>query len=263
MTDLTKTEPPDHLDWQTWVERWDRMQEHYVVRRSERFEIIIHTIGETQPSVTRVLDLGCGAGSLMLPLLEAFPDAQVFGVDFDPTMLWLARARLSRFGDRARIVLADLRDPSWRGTVPGSIDAAVSATALHWLSSAQLAALYRQLSQIIRPGGIFLNADHVGSDAPGIQSCWERRREGMRAEQGMDGRDDWDGFWNAYSEALGLDAQQIHQRVVGSWEAGVEEGLPLAWHLDTLRESGFAHVDCFWRRDCDAIYGGTRQEEKG
>lgn len=38
----------------------------------------------------------------------------------------------------------------------------------------------------------------------------------------------------------------------------VEEGLPLAWHLDTVREHGFAHVDCFWRSDRDAIYGGIR-----
>ena len=35
----------------------------------------------------------------------------------------------------------------------------------------------------------------------------------------------------------------------------VEEGLPLAWHLDTVREHGFAHVDCFWRSDCDAVFG--------
>ena len=38
--------------------------------------------------------------------------------------------------------------------------------------------------------------------------------------------------------------------------AGVEEGLPLAWHFDKLTESGFSSVDCFWRCDCDAIYGG-------
>jgi hypothetical protein len=35
-------------------------------------------------------------------------------------------------------------------------------------------------------------------------------------------------------------------------------GLPLAWHFDRLRESGFAQVDCLWRCDGDAIYGGIK-----
>jgi hypothetical protein len=26
---------PDNIQWQEWVERWDRMQERYLVRREE------------------------------------------------------------------------------------------------------------------------------------------------------------------------------------------------------------------------------------
>jgi hypothetical protein len=70
--------------------------------------------------------------------------------------------------------------------------------------------------------------------------------------------DDWDSFWTAYTAALGLDAAEADARVLGGWDGGVEEGLPLAWHLDALREAGFGAVDCFWRCDCDAIYGGFR-----
>jgi hypothetical protein len=64
--------------------------------------------------------------------------------------------------------------------------------------------------------------------------------------------DDWDGFWDAYLHALGA-----APRKAGGWEGGVEVGLPLAWHLDVLRACGFRAVDCFWRCDCDAIYGGV------
>ena len=128
---------------------------------------------------------------------------------------------------------------------------------------------HSRFCQILRPGGILLNADHVGSPSPEIQETWERHREEMRAREGTSSSDDWDGFWAAYTEALNLDAQEIHQRIVGGWEGGVEDGLPLAWHLDRLRESGFWAVDCFWRCNCDAIYGGIRcepsplQEEEG
>jgi SAM-dependent methyltransferase len=259
MTDRHDIRPPDDLDWQSWVDRWDRMQERYLVKRGERFEVIARLIGKTQDRVAKVVDLGCGTGSLMLDVLTAFPNTEVLGIDFDPTMLWLARARLERFGRRSHTELLDLREPSWLRAVPAPVDAVVSATALHWFSPAQLAGLYQQVAHILKPGGIFLNADHVGSDFQAIQREWERHRAQMREQEGTSQSDDWDGFWAAYSSALRLDVNEIHQRVIGGWEGGVEEGLPLPWHLDKLRENGFVHVDCFWRCDCDAIYGGIRK----
>ncbi len=250
---------PPSLDWQSWVDRWDRMQERYLVNRPERFEVISRLIRRTQQTVTKVVDLGCGTGSLMLGVLDVFPNAEVLGVDFDPSLLWLARARLERFGSRSRTELLDLRNPSWTHSITGPVDAVISATALHWLSPAQLASAYHGIAQILRSGGIFLNADHVGSDSPEVQREWECHRAEMLKQEGKDQSDDWEGFWAEYSKALKLDAREIHQRVIGGWEGGVEEGLPLSWHFDRLRENGFVHVDCFWRCDCDAIYGGIRK----
>ena len=258
MRNLTDIKPPDGLDWEYWVDAWDRMQERYLVKRAERGETIVGLLGETQPSAGTVLDLGCGTGSLTLEVLEALPEAGVTGFDFDPTILWLAEARLARFGDRFHLVLADMRDGFWTRHAPSSVDAVVSATALHWLQPEQLAALYRQIATLMRPGAIFLNADHVGSDCPEIQRGWESLREEARARQAEARSRDWDGFWSDYSKALGFDVRDMDRRVVGGFEDGIEEGLPLAWHLDRLRESGFASVDCFWRTDCDAIYGGIR-----
>lgn len=60
------------------------MQERYLVERAERFETIVRLIRETQHSLEAVLDLGCGTGSLMSSVLEAFPEASVTGIDFDP-----------------------------------------------------------------------------------------------------------------------------------------------------------------------------------
>lgn len=249
---------PESFDWQHWVNRWERMQERYLVGRAARFEIMTRLVRETQASVTRVVNLGCGPGSLMIQMLTSFPHAQVCGIDFDPTILVLARARLDQYGDRAQLILADLRDASWPQSIPAPVDAVVSATALHWLVPDQLARVYHQVAQILRPGGILLNADHVGSPSPEIQQAWVRHREELRAREDTSSGDDWDGFWKAYAEALNVDVQEAHQRIVGGWEGGVEDGLPLAWHLDRLRESGFWAVDCFWRCDCDAIYGGIR-----
>ena len=250
---------PTDINWQQWVERWDRMQERYLVRRTERISLLVNLVRETVNPVSRVLDLGCGTGSLMQPFLETFPKAEVYGVDFDPVLLPLAQERLRTYGTRAQLVFADLRADDWRKQVPASFDAVISATALHWLTEIELGTLYHQLSGLLRSGGIFLNADHAASRHPRVQTFWEKSRDEMRHREGRADGEDWESFWEAYAQALGLSGQRrITERVPGGWNGGVEAGLPLEWHLSQLKTNGFAHSDCFWRCDCDAIYGGFR-----
>lgn len=249
---MTTTE---NLDWRNWVERFDRMQERYLIGRRERFEIVVRTIRAVCPKPGRILDLGCGTGSLTEAILEGFPDCQVVGVDLDASVLLLAKARLGRFGGRAGLVNGDLRGGDWMNPVGGDYDAVVSATALHWLSAEHLAELYGRLGMALKPGGIFLNADHVACEQPTIQAAWEGHKRAVLTP--LAGREDWSGFWRAYAASLGWDLAKMGENVVGDWE-GVEDGMPLAWHFDRLRESGFAMTDCFWRFDGDAIYGGLK-----
>ncbi|HUJ08600.1 MAG TPA: class I SAM-dependent methyltransferase [Verrucomicrobiae bacterium] len=259
MKSIKPLQPPSNIQWQHWVERWDKMQERYLVRRAERIELLVGLVRGVVSPVERVLDLGCGTGSLMQPFLDAFPDAEVYGVDFDPVLLPLAQERLRTYGARARLVLADLRTDAWRAQLPGLVDAAISSTALHWLTEAQLSNLYRQLSSVVRSRGLFVSADHVASRRQDVQKFWEQNREQMRRVETKQDGEDWEGFWEAYTQALGLSGQRrVTERVLGGWDGGVEEGLPLEWHFAELTASGFSHPECFWRCDCDAIYGAFR-----
>jgi SAM-dependent methyltransferase len=290
VTEWQNIQLPPGFDWQHWVARWDRMQERYLVRRRERIDTVVRLVRDTQGNEPFVVDLGCGPGSLMSALLQALPGARVLGIDFDPMVLLLGRARLAAYSPRARFCFADLRSLDWsqtpalgalaisadqarnpRGSARIRVqkgptqsdpqaDAVVSATALHWLTADELAAIYRQVACILRPGGLFVNADHVGSECEAIQRGWERHRQQMRDGEGHAEAEGWDAFWTAYAGALGVDVGTIDQRVLGGWEGGIEDGLPLAWHLDALRANGFHPVDCFWRCDCDAIYGGILGE---
>jgi SAM-dependent methyltransferase len=279
---------PPGFDWQHWVTRWDLMQSYYLVQRKERFDLLARMVRELTGPSARVIDLGCGPGSLMEAVLDALPQAEIWGIDFDPAALLLARARVVSYGQRvpirgggavprAHVTLADLRSPSWMDGLPGEVDAVISATALHWLKPGSLAALYGQIAALLRPGGLFLNADHVGSQWPLLQAGWERHRAEMRAARDEGGTEadrnpakadpgapePWDDFWAAYVAALGVAATgfvspEADARVLGGWDGGVEQGMPLVWHLEALREAGFGAVDCFWRCDCDAIYGGIK-----
>ena len=248
---------PVHIKWQEWIERFDRMQDRYLIARRQRFDMIVHIVHAVCPSPRRILDLGCGTGSLSEAILEARPDCMLIGVDLDQSLLALAARRLSRFGRRVSLICDDLRKDRWMQSAGGGFDAAVSATALHWLSAQNLALLYGRLASVLKRGGLLINADHVASDCPAIQMAWQEDKKRHLAAEDHGNCDTWPEFWQAYAAALGADASTMGSNIVGDWE-GVEDGMPLAWHFERLRESGFAAADCFWRCYGDAIYGGIR-----
>ncbi|MHC4281122.1 MAG: hypothetical protein ACYSUJ_13345, partial [Planctomycetota bacterium] len=64
---------PEGFDWQTWINRWDLMQQRYLVKRTESFKVMTYLLQESQETVVQIVDLGCGTGSLILEMLEAFP----------------------------------------------------------------------------------------------------------------------------------------------------------------------------------------------
>ena len=244
-------------NWRQWVERYDRMQETYLLRRSERFDVIVAMVRATQTSPKRIVDLGCGTGTLTQRLLIAFPECQVVGIDIDASLLLLTRARLSDYGSRAIILHRDLRDGSWADDVGESVDAATSSTALHWLAPDQLIEFYGRLSKILKPGGLFINADPVACKHPVVQKAWEVERELGRQTIVDSTADTWSGFFREYAQAVGTDPGTMGDKAVGSW-TGVEEGMPLSWHFDQLRKNGFVSPECFWRCNCDAVYGAFR-----
>ncbi|MEW5742901.1 MAG: class I SAM-dependent methyltransferase [Myxococcota bacterium] len=60
------------------------------------------------PAAAKVLDAGCGTGEFSFRLAEAWPAAEVLGVDLLEPSLALARARCARFGARVRFEVRSL-----------------------------------------------------------------------------------------------------------------------------------------------------------
>ncbi len=69
----------------------------YVLPPNEKWvrQALIHTI-EVIPE--RILDLGCGTGSTTLLLKQAFPNAEVIGLDLSPYMLLMAQRKAKQEG---------------------------------------------------------------------------------------------------------------------------------------------------------------------
>lgn len=66
-----------------------------------------------RPEARRVVDLGCGLGSVLLMVAWRLPHARLLGVEAQPLSydLALRNLALNECGDRARVIEGDLRDP--------------------------------------------------------------------------------------------------------------------------------------------------------
>lgn len=249
MTDTTTTTP----DWQAWQESWDRQQEWYMPDREERFRIMLDMVEACVGSEPRVLDLACGTGSITARLLARFPKAVSTGIDLDPALLTIARGTFEGDG-RVTFVAADLKDPRWPGRLPyDSYDAVLTATALHWLHSEPLAALYGRVAELVRPGGVFMNADHMSDEStPRINAAERAQRHARMDRVPRDGVLDWAEWWQRAAEDPDLAAPTARRfEIYGDHADG---DMPSArWHARVLREKGFGEARPVWCSPSDTL----------
>src|SRR5699024_9419253 len=200
-----------------WMRRWDAQQEGYIADREERFTVVVDVVEHAtrDNSAPVIVDLGAGPGSLSGRLAHRIPTAQLIAVDADPVLLVLGHAH---YGGSVRFVDVDLSDPSWpeSAELPPQLDAAVSSTALHWLDPKWLADLYAHLATHIRPGGVFVNADHLRLGGGMVEELAERTREARAERVGITGREGWRDWWDAVlaDEELAPLVQQRSQRAI-------------------------------------------------
>ncbi|MFF1404897.1 class I SAM-dependent methyltransferase [Streptomyces sp. NPDC058294] len=240
-------------DWAAWQESWDRQQEGYMPDREERFRIMLDMVEALVGTAPRVLDLACGTGSITARLLRRFPRATSTGVDLDPALLAIAQGTFEG-DDRVRLVTADLKDPDWPERLPyDSYDAVLTATALHWLHSEPLAALYGQVAELVRDGGVLMNADHMIDDSTPRINAAERAQRHARMDQArQDGTPDWAEWWRLAAADPAL-AEPTARRFAIYGEHADGDTPSAAWHTRVLREKGFAEARAVWCSPSDTL----------
>jgi SAM-dependent methyltransferase len=234
-----------------WVERWERQQQRYAIDREERFTVIADVIEHVTADRPRplIVDLGCGPGSLAARLAARLPGADIVAADMDPLLLELGR---THHADAARFVEAVIGADGWTASlgVDRPLDAAVSTTALHYLTEPALRRTYRELAALLRPGGALVNGDDLLQDGQPVSEITahvgRRRAERSRSHR----HEDWASWWAAAAqdpELTDLFAERRRRLDAHGSDSGNDNHLTLSRHVALLRQAGFAHVGPVWQ----------------
>lgn len=250
---MTQTATPP--DWSVLMETWDRQQQGYVPAREQLFTTMLDATEAIVGQAPVALDLACGPGTISARLLERFPNARGVAVDLDPLLMAIGRGALGDMDGRLRWLEADLRTDGWEAALRDEkFDVVLTSTATHWLTPDELLATYRTIGDILRPGGLFLNADRFEFDQRSptcktlttslTQTRWKKAFE-------HDTIDDWASWWESLAGHPTLDALlDVRKRRFANRvnESGRRPSLPtLTYHLGALTEAGFRECDTIWQ----------------
>jgi ubiquinone/menaquinone biosynthesis C-methylase UbiE len=211
---------------QQYDQQWVDKDSQRAAEREAQFRATINWLSVFVSPQARVMDLGCGPGTLAEKLLGAFPEMQVICSDGSDEMLKIARQRLASYGNRVSYAQADFGVNNWSANLPRDLDGVVSARAIHNLRTLKLIGpVYGEIHGLLKSGGVFLNVERVNFATPTLRQ---------------------------HFRALQIKTRGHAPKMDGAAPS-------LAQQLSLLRRAGFVDIDCFWRETNTAIVGGFRR----
>jgi ubiquinone/menaquinone biosynthesis C-methylase UbiE len=108
-----------------------------------------------------ILDLGCGFGKSTRPFVDAFPAAQVVGIDLSAPNLKLAHQQAERLGKRITFCQ---RAAEKTGFADASFDLVTATMLIHEMPMPVLGRVLSEALRVLRPGGLLAVLDfaHTG-----------------------------------------------------------------------------------------------------
>jgi len=210
-----------------------------------QMDMLLRIVRKTLPRIDRLLDLGCGDGILGRAVLAEYPDAEGVFLDFSEPMIEAARQKAAEQGVRASFIVQDFGARDWTTTVVAPFDLVVSGFAIHHQPDERKQELYQEIFDLLKPGGLFLNQEHVSS-----KSAW--------AGQVFDELF-VDSLWSHHQKQGGTKTREV---IANEYYYRPDKAANILAPLDVqcrwLEEIGFVDVDCFVKLFESALFGGRR-----
>ena len=217
---------------------------------SVQIEILVRLALAAQPAARSVLDLGRGDGILGHALLDAYNGTVTTAVfaDFSPRMLEAARGRLS--GYDTQFLEIDYAQPNWVEPVGNALppgcagyNVIVTGFSIHHQPDERKREIYAEIYELLSPGGIFLNLEHVASASRWVEEQFEGYFiDALHHHHAPSGktRDD-------------VAAEYYHRP-----DKSANLLAPVELQCEWLRDIGFENVDCYLKVFELSLFGGIK-----
>jgi tRNA (cmo5U34)-methyltransferase len=172
-------------------------------------------------AVLQILDIGCGTGLELGPILERAPNAHITGIDLSGEMLARLRAKYEERAVQITLIEGSYLDVPFE---TARYDYAVSAMTLHHLLPERKGRLYKRVRHALRAGGRYVEGDYT-----------------VTKEE----------------EARALAAYRERIEPAGDLGEGMYHvDIPLAMETQhaLLRQAGFSRVEVSWHEGKAAVY---------
>ena len=124
-----------------FIQKWIVRDKRYKSRLIEQAQI--------QPGM-RVMDLGCGTGTLAIMAKQAQPNAEVVGLDADPEMLKMAYSKKNQEKLDVKFDVGFTNDLPYPDA---SFDRVLSSIMIHHLKTPDKEKTAREIYRVLKPGG--------------------------------------------------------------------------------------------------------------
>jgi len=196
-------------------------------------EALVNVLPFQHDKTIKVVDLGCGTGTVAYQVKEKFPNAEITCVDFSPEMLESARKKLGRFKGityyESDVLKFDLV----------GYDAVLSSLCLHHIGKEKVKKeFFKKVYNGLLEGGVFYIYDVILASNSTVQDVY---------------LEEWKKFMSK-----NLSVEDVEKTI----QKYYDEDRPFALmdELKRLEETGFRDVDVICKFYNGAVYGGIRRD---
>ena len=216
---------------------------------ADQLDIMMRLIGYGRNKVRSFLDIGCGNGILSSVILDAYPRARGTLLDFSDTMLAAAQEQLADHRNQLTFIKSDYGDESLHEALTEDsktgLDVIVSRFSIHHQTDERKYQVYKEIYDLLVPGGIFINIEHV-------------------AANGETGRDLFEAYMvdHLYGSKKHNKESRTREAIVRDFKNRHHKDANIITSTETqcgwLRDIGFTDVDCYFKVFQIALIGGIK-----
>ncbi len=214
---------------------------------AEQLDVMMRVIRAAQPELRTFLDIGCGDGILGHTLLAHYPDSQGILLDFSEPMIEAAQHKLVASRMQVQFLNVDYGNSDWVKSVStlAPFDAIVSGFSIHHQPHVRKQALYSEIFNLLIPGGVFINIEHIAPD-----NHWNEK---LFNELFIDSLVSHNQRHQPH-----ISPQETEQRFREREDQHANILAPLDLQLNWMREIGYEQVSCYLKIFELAVFGGFR-----